>query len=93
MSSSLFLSAIAVVAITATTLTTLKYYPHKHDEEFNSYDDEFDLNYHRSPKFNNEISTDKPHEVVKRSSIEQYSIDDYNSSMIDEAKREKVKEV
>lgn len=83
---------MTVVAITAATLTTLKYYP-KHDDEINSYDDDY-VEYH-----NNYISTttDRSHEIVKRSSDEvnivQYSIDDRNPSMIDEAKREKVKEV
>lgn len=115
MSSSLILSAMAVVALTATTLTTLKYYPaHESDaDDLNLIEDDYgdDANatfyYHHSPKFpyknvnrQNDlpIFTDKPHVVVKRSSDEestvvQYSIDDKNSSMIDEAKRDKVKEV
>lgn len=114
MSSSLFLSAMTVVALTATTLTTLKYYSkHNDDDHLNSIDDDYgdDANetfyYHHSPKFhyNNvnrpndlPIFTDKPHTVVKRSSdeegnIAQYSIDDKISSMIDEVKRDKVKEV
>lgn len=116
MSSSLILSAMAIVALTATTLTTLKYYPaHESDaDDLNLIEDDYgdDANatfyYHHSPKFPHNknvnrqndlpIFTDKPHVVVKRSSDEestavQYSIDDKNSSMIDEAKRDKVKEV
>lgn len=100
MSSSLILSAMTVVAITAATLTTLKYYPKHGDDvdEFNSYDDndvDYDFShFHKHVK----ATSDRPHGIVKRSSEEegivQYSIDDFrNSSMIDEAKREKVKEV
>lgn len=110
MSSSLILSAMAIVALTATTLTTLKYYP-KHDNDDSNYvdsdyGDDDDANetfsYHHSPKFPTQsdlpIFTDKAHAVVKRSSDEesnvaQYSIDDKIPSMIDEAKRDKVKEV
>lgn len=113
--STLFLSAVTIVAITGTTLVSLNYNKNHHhvesDDSFDktnsiAYNESNDIdsntNYHISPKFpqkninQNELSMsshDKP--IVKRSSGEsfEYDISDRNVSMIDEKRREKVKEV
>lgn len=112
MTSSLFLSAMTIVAITGTALVTLKYNGHHEDDnsEFMDYNDSNEIdsytNYQQSPKFNyksddqNEISiNERDKHVVKRSSDEdfiprpKYDISDRNLSVIDEAKREKIREV
>lgn len=105
MTSSLLLSAMTIVAITGTALVTLKYNAyHEDDIDIILYNDSDEIDsytdYKYSPKFNynlNQLSHDKP--IVKRSSNEefvprpQYVYSDKNLSMIDETKREKIKEV
>ncbi|KAG5683523.1 hypothetical protein PVAND_012797 [Polypedilum vanderplanki] len=102
-------SAVTIVALTGITLTTLKYNETSNDisddyldndEDFNFNQTQEYFNYH-NPKFHYEIKQNgslmiTERRVVKRSSdddVIQYSIDDKNSSMIDEAKRQKVKEM
>lgn len=112
MTSSLFLSAMTIVALTGTALVTLKYNHHHEDDggEFMDYNDSNEINnypnYQYSPKFNyksgnqNELLIkERDKHIVKRSSDEdfipqpKYDISVRNLSMIDEAKREKIKEV
>lgn len=106
MTSSLFLSAMTIVAITGTTLVTLKYNSSHHDDDntdFIAHNDsseiDSDYNYRISPKFHYDANKSEPsmdNRIVKRSIDEisnEYVISDKNLSMIDEAKREKVKEV
>jgi hypothetical protein len=100
MSGSLVMSAMTVVALTGITLTTLKY-NHISDDEFNENDDNSSETFvpiYYNPKFQYDVNQSRSltsKNVVKRSSenLIQYSIDDENLSMVDEMKREKVKEV
>lgn len=93
MTNSVLLSALGIIALTGITLTTLK---HRHnDDSYVEVDGENDDNVtdvRYNPKFYMHV---KNHSTVKRSSGDdvQYSIADKDMSMIDEAKREKVKQV
>jgi hypothetical protein len=96
---------MTIVAITGTTLVTLKYNNHHDidDTDFmaNNDSNEVDsyINYQTSPKFNYKSDIQNDKRIVKRSSDEdftprpQYDISDRNFSIIDEAKREKIREV
>lgn len=88
----MLLSAVGIIALTGITLTTLK---HRHDDSYVEVDGEENDNATEvrfNPKFYMHV---KNHSTVKRSSGDdvQYSIADKDMSMIDEAKREKVKQV
>lgn len=92
MSNSVLLSAMTIIALTGITLTTLKY---RHDDNYVEVDGEDDENatdVRYNPKFYMHTHN---HSTVKRSSGDnvEYSIDDIDPSLIDEAKREKVKQV
>lgn len=87
MSNTVFLSAMTVIALTGITLTTLK---HRHDDNYVEIDDENSTEVQLNPKF---YMHSKNHSIMKRSSDEEYSITDKDQSLIDHAKRDKVKEV
>lgn len=99
MSNSVLLSAVTIIALTGITLTTLKY---RHDDNSaDLHDNNVDFDYEDfenatearvNPKFNLHA---KNHSTAKRSVGDnvQYSIADTDLSMIDEAKRDKVKQV
>lgn len=92
MANTVLLSAMTMIALTGLTLTTLKYRHDDNSVELNDDDDNStDVRY--NPKFH--YYDVKNHSAVKRSSGEnaEYSILDTNVSMIDDAKREKVKQV
>lgn len=102
MTNTVLLSALTMVALTGITLTTLKY---RHDNEHSAVIDDEDyldgtmdpVRY--NPKFlyynvhGKNHSTEKS--VAKRSNdaSAQYSVDVKNESMVDEFRREKVKQV
>lgn len=103
MANTVLLSALTMIALTGITLTTLKY---RHDDDgsssvaFNLTDDDDDtmMTTRLNPKFRyydagNRSSTEKS--FVKRSIDDrgQYSIDDKSPSMVDDMRREKVKQV
>jgi hypothetical protein len=95
MANTVLLSAMTMIALTGITLTTLKY---RHDDNYVELDDGDDDNstdVRYNPKFHFYDVQGKNHSAVKRSSGDdaQYSIADENVSMIDDAKREKVKQV
>lgn len=107
MANTVLLSALTMIALTGITLTSLKY-RHDDDDggsssvELNLVDDENDetmTTMRLNPKFhyynvnNHSSSTEKS--FVKRSIDDrgQYSIDDKNSSLVDEMRRDKVKQV
>lgn len=100
--SQLILSAVTVIALTGIALTSLKYNSNEDDEMYIDEDDNYidDLNpneihskFHYNVNQNGSLMDEK--RVVKRSfdSPIQYSIIDKKLSMIDEFKRQKVKEV
>lgn len=107
-STTLVMSAVTIVALTGITLTTLKYNKNMNEIDYDyDYDDESKLNEtheyveYQHPKFRYDVNQNgslpiAERRVVKRSTdgdTVSYSIDDKNPSMIDEAKRQKVKEV
>lgn len=94
MTNTVLLSAMTMIALAGITLTTLKY---RHDDNYVELDDDDNENstdVRRHPKFHF-YDVEKNHSAVKRSIGDdaQYSITDSNLSMIDDAKREKVKQV
>jgi hypothetical protein len=93
MANTVLLSAMTMIALTGITLTTLKY---RHDDSYVELDDDDNsTDVRHNPKFHFYDVLGKNHSAVKRSSGDnaQYSIFDTNVSMIDDAKREKVKQV
>ena len=108
MSNSVLLSAMTIIAITGVTLTTLKYqntnndHPNVIGDDDDYYTDSIEST-RLNPKFHFYDVLDKNHSteksvVTKRSSgdafnLIEYSIDEKNVSMIDEMRRDKVKQV
>lgn len=106
MSNTVLLSAMTMIALTGITLTTIKY---RHNDHSNvtlnladiddDYSDDTIVATRLNPKFHYYDVLDKNHSteknVVRRSSdnLVDYSIVEKNVSMIDETKREKVKQV
>lgn len=100
MSNSVILSAMTMIAITGITLTSLKY---RNDNEHSDVSFDIDTDNDNetmetnrvNPKFHFYDTLDSNHSsIAKRSANEdQYSIEDRNVSMIDEEKRQKVKQV
>lgn len=84
---------MTMIALTGITLTALKYRDNDHSNVIHDhdYEEEETMNPTRlNPKFYSYNHSS----IAKRSTnIDQYSIEDKNVSMIDEEKREKVKQV
>jgi hypothetical protein len=108
MSNSVLLSALTVIALTGITLTGLKYRSDNDDHtDVVTLNDDDDYDYSMdsiesnriNPKFHfyNVIEKNQSTEsvIVKRSvdNSDQYPIEDRNMSMIDDVRREKVKQV
>lgn len=106
MSNTVLLSAMTMIALTGITLTTLKYRHNDHSNvtlNLGDFDDDYSddaiVATRLNPKFHYYDVLDKNHSteknVVRRSSdnLVDYSIVEKNVSMIDETKREKVKQV
>lgn len=102
MANTVLLSALTMIALTGITLTSLKYRHDGDDSVELNLDDSSDetmTTMRLNPKFhyynvsNHSSSTEKS--FAKRSTDDrgQYSIDDKTPSMVDEMRREKVKQV
>lgn len=97
MSNTVLLSAMTMIALTGITLTALKY---RNDDNEHSnvivdldYEDDTMDSSRMNPKFGY-YETKNQSAITKRAASDaQYAIDDRNLSMIDEEKREKIKEV